>query len=134
MSEKRKISISNEVSSFIESLERTKKEIDQNQIAWSMHINRTISDYIKIVQSNLPPHFSQSTFTALKYICSPFINELYKFKYGDDLQQVIYSFYFELEKSVDIPEDIKKEILDIFMVSEITHIEAVSIVNFLLHS
>ncbi|MCA4435200.1 hypothetical protein LDY22_18195, partial [Acinetobacter baumannii] len=86
MGEKRKISISSEVSNYIESLARTSKENDQDQISWSMHINKMLCDYISIVQSNLPESLSPQMADTLVFICQNYIDDLYKINYRDDLK------------------------------------------------
>ncbi|HAV2990398.1 TPA: hypothetical protein JH915_003739 [Acinetobacter baumannii] len=131
MGEKRKISISSEVSNYIESLARTSKENDQDQISWSMHINKMLCDYISIVQSNLPESLSPQIADALVFICQNYIDDLYKINYRDDLKHYLYNFYFNLEKESQIPPYIKSEFLDHFMEMELTHIEALSILHFL---
>lgn len=127
MSEKKRININKNVEDFILSLVKS----EDGSVTWSRHINRLLLDHIAILEDSFPNNIDPEVIELLKYISTPYVSDLSKFKYGQNYHQFFYSFYFKCEQ-LDILSPSQKTLFnDVFMSLEISHVEAISLITFL---
>lgn len=127
MSEKKRIAISKNLENFILNLACSEK----TQTAWSKHINRMMLDHITIVKTYYPYNLDPDILNCLEVISAPYKDELYSYKFGQNIQLFFYDIYYKLEKSETPPPNIKNIFLEKFMHLNLNHLESLGLVTYL---
>ena len=88
-------------------------------------------DHITIVKTYYPYNLDPDILNCLEVISAPYKDELYSYKFGQNIQLFFYDIYYKLEKSETPPPNIKNIFLEKFMHLNLNHLESLGLVTYL---
>ncbi|WP_455803188.1 hypothetical protein [Acinetobacter guillouiae] len=136
MSEKKRISISKPLSQYISSLSRNTDNtaVEENNVAWSKHINRMLIDHISLLEEHtlsVLKKLDPEVLHALKMITKSHSESLFLYKYGQDIHKFIFSIYVDGFGLNEMDATIKHALIDDFTKLRLTKVESLALISYL---